>query len=85
MLEQFVAAELHEAMAIDYFESSHPISQEVKNPAEINEIFDLISYRKGASVIRMLVNFLGEDTFRDGLTHYLEIQYRMLLCFTSSS
>lgn len=74
MLQQLVAAELHESMAIDYFDSSHPISQEVKNAAEINEIFDLISYRKGASVIRMLVNFLGENIFREGVTHYLESQ-----------
>lgn len=74
MLQQFVGVELHESMAIDYLESSHAISQQVRSAAEINEIFDLISYRKGASLIRMLVNFVGESVFRDGVSHYLESQ-----------
>ena len=33
---------------------------EVGNPSEINEIFDAISYDKGASVIRMLHDHMGD-------------------------
>ena len=34
---------------------------EVGNPAEVDEIFDAISYCKGASIIRMLHNYIGDD------------------------
>ena len=53
-------------------ESSHPISIPVNNPDEINEIFDGISYAKGASVIRMMANFLQINTFNKGVTRYLQ-------------
>jgi len=33
----------------------------VGHPSEIDEIFDAISYSKGASVIRMLHNYIGDD------------------------
>ena len=49
---------------MDVLDSSHPISIPVKHPDEINEIFDKISYKKGASIIRMMDNFLTTDTFR---------------------
>eukprot|EP00092_Neocalanus_flemingeri_P064412 GFUD01078167.1.p1 GENE.GFUD01078167.1~~GFUD01078167.1.p1 ORF type:complete len:930 (-),score=265.24 GFUD01078167.1:347-3136(-) len=70
-LEQFVVIELQEVLKIDALSSSHPISIPVKHPDEINEIFDSISYKKGASIIRMMDKFLTEDTFRQGLTNYL--------------
>ncbi|EFX74708.1 hypothetical protein DAPPUDRAFT_324110 [Daphnia pulex] len=40
--------------------------------SEIHEIFDRISYGKGATIIQMLAAFLGEKTFRQGLTNYLK-------------
>ena len=45
---------------------------EVSNPHEIDEIFDKISYRKGASVIRMLHSVLGEETFTRGIRVYMQ-------------
>jgi len=39
---------------------------------QVNEIFDAISYCKGASVIRMVANYLGEADFRKGLNIYLK-------------
>src|SRR3989344_1090699 len=44
----------------------------VHHPDEIGEIFDEVSYSKGASIIRMLADHLGEKDFRDGLRHYLK-------------
>lgn len=44
---------------------------EVSNPNEINEIFDTISYCKGASLINMLHGYLGDSIFRSGLSFYL--------------
>ena len=38
---------------------------------EIKEIFDKISYKKGASIIRMMDHFLSTKTFRSGLSNYL--------------
>ncbi len=68
---QFVYSDFGPALSLDGLESSHPIEVEVNDPREISEIFDAISYSKGASVIRMLAAYLGEDTFRRGLQRYL--------------
>ena len=51
--------------------NSHPIEVEVGHPAEVDEIFDNISYNKGASVIRMLHDYIGNDAFKQGMKHYL--------------
>ena len=48
-----------------------PIVVGVDSPDEINSVFDTIAYSKGASVIRMMENFLGETDFRKGLTNFL--------------
>lgn len=44
----------------------------VNSPEEAEELFDLISYEKGASVIRMLANIIGKKAFREGMHNYLE-------------
>ncbi len=59
------------ALQLDSLNNSHPIEVLVKNPDEISEIFDTISYRKGSAIIRMLESFLGEEVFRNGLREYL--------------
>ena len=71
LLEQFIYLDLQSVFKIDALESSHPISIPVGHPDEINEIFDRISYAKGASIIRMMDKFLSEETFRKGLSNYL--------------
>jgi aminopeptidase N len=55
-------------MNLDSSANSHPISVEVNNPDEINQIFDGITYGKGASVIRMMNYFLSESVFKNGLS-----------------
>lgn len=37
---------------------------EVGHVREIDEIFDAISYKKGAAIIRMLQTYLGADKFQ---------------------
>jgi aminopeptidase N len=54
----------------DAFESSHPVVAEVNTPAEINSVFDSITYDKGSSLIRMLEATVGEENFRVGLNVY---------------
>ncbi|CAF2068169.1 unnamed protein product [Brassica napus] len=53
-----------EGLRLDGLEESHPIEVEVNHASEIDEIFDAISYRKGASVIRMLQSYLGAEVFQ---------------------
>ena len=50
--------------SIDGLKSSHPISIPVQHPDEIAEIFDKISYKKGASIIGMMNHYLTTETFR---------------------
>lgn len=71
MWTQFVSNDTMGALALDGLQNSHPIEQEVNNPAEIGELFDAISYSKGASILRMLEHFLGESVFQKGLRIYL--------------
>jgi tricorn protease interacting factor F2/3 len=56
----------------DSLAHTHPIFVEVREPDQINQIFDEISYGKGASVLRMLERYLGEEVFRSGINAYLK-------------
>ena len=69
---QFVSGEMTEAFELDSLKNTHPIEVEVGHPAEISEIFDTVSYSKGASILRMLWKYLGEKDFQKGLQHYLK-------------
>ena len=65
------------AMKMDALKNSHPIEVEVTDSGSINEIFDAISYCKGASIIRMLADYVGEKAFKEGLHNYLTaFQYK---------
>ncbi|KAF6203836.1 hypothetical protein GE061_002171 [Apolygus lucorum] len=69
--DQFVVRELQNVLEQDAYKSSHPVSAPVSHPNEIDEIFDSISYGKGASIIRMMDHFLTTPVFKRGLTNYL--------------
>ncbi|CAH7340748.1 aminopeptidase N [Phodopus roborovskii] len=74
LTDLIVQNEVYRVMAVDALASSHPLSSpadEVNTPAQISELFDSITYSKGASVIRMLSSFLTEDLFKKGLASYL--------------
>ncbi|MBI3631917.1 MAG: M1 family metallopeptidase [Candidatus Vogelbacteria bacterium] len=68
---QFVYSDLNRALELDSLVNTHPVEVLVNHPREIREIFDAISYSKGASIIRMLADYLGEENFRKGLNIYL--------------
>jgi puromycin-sensitive aminopeptidase len=72
MWTQFVSQDTNTALGLDGLRTSHPIEARVDDPAEIRELFDAISYSKGGSVLRMLEDFLGAETFRRGLHGYLK-------------
>ncbi|MBI3621386.1 MAG: M1 family metallopeptidase, partial [Nitrospirae bacterium] len=58
-------------LSIDALESSRPIIADVSNAAQIEELFDPLTYEKGAAVLRMIEQFLGETAFRDGIRLYI--------------
>lgn len=70
--DQFVEETMVSAMNLDALANTHPIEVDVGHPHEVEEIFDLISYEKGASIIRMLYNYLGDESFQKGVSKYLE-------------
>ncbi|XP_058485238.1 aminopeptidase N-like [Solea solea] len=74
MKDQIVLYDVHKVFAIDALASSHPLSrreEEVNEPSQISEMFNTISYSKGAAVLRMLSEFLTEPVFARGLSSYL--------------
>jgi puromycin-sensitive aminopeptidase len=56
---------------IDALHSTRPIEFQVHSPAEATAMLDVITYQKGAAVLRMLEQYLGDDVYRDGIRRYL--------------
>uniref|UniRef100_A0A3P8S2Y0 Aminopeptidase n=1 Tax=Amphiprion percula TaxID=161767 RepID=A0A3P8S2Y0_AMPPE len=70
-----VLNDVHRVFAVDALASSHPLSskeEDIQKPAQINELFDTITYSKGASIVRMMSDFLTEDVFEQGFQTYLK-------------
>ncbi|XP_035484995.2 aminopeptidase Ey isoform X1 [Scophthalmus maximus] len=75
MLDLIVLNEIIGVMAVDALASSHPLSskeEDIMKPEHIMELFDSITYSKGAAVLRMLSEFITETIFSQGLHTYLE-------------
>ncbi|HME96180.1 MAG TPA: M1 family metallopeptidase [Methylomirabilota bacterium] len=60
------------AMGVDGLQNTRPIEFEVRHPRDCEAMFDLLTYEKGASVLRMLEQHLSGEVFRDGVRLYLE-------------
>ncbi|HXQ43114.1 MAG TPA: M1 family metallopeptidase [Acidimicrobiales bacterium] len=60
------------AMATDALHTTRPVEYPVGPPDEAQGMFDVLTYQKGASVLRMLERYLGEEPFRAGIRRYLE-------------
>jgi aminopeptidase N len=60
------------AMNLDSLASTRAIHTAVETPDEIEGSFDTIAYEKGASVMRMIEGYVGEDVFRNGVNAYIE-------------
>uniref|UniRef100_A0A1B0AGP0 glutamyl aminopeptidase n=1 Tax=Glossina pallidipes TaxID=7398 RepID=A0A1B0AGP0_GLOPL len=71
MLDQFLISDMHGVMKLDATLASHPIVQTVETPDQITELFDSITYSKGATIIRMLEDLVGAEKFRNATTNYL--------------
>ncbi|MBO0730272.1 MAG: M1 family metallopeptidase [Acidimicrobiaceae bacterium] len=60
------------ALGTDGLSNTRPVEFEVGSPEEAEAMFDVLTYQKGGSVLRMLEQYLGPDTFRRGIAHYLD-------------
>ncbi|WP_455365052.1 M1 family metallopeptidase [[Eubacterium] cellulosolvens] len=69
--QDFVSTRTAGALGRDGLRSTHPIKADVQSPAEIEQIFDEISYGKGASILRMVEAYMGEKEFQKGVSNFL--------------
>lgn len=59
------------AFDTDGLTSTRTIEFPVHHPQEASAMFDVLTYQKGGSVLRMLEQYLGEEQFRRGIMLYL--------------
>lgn len=71
-VDDFFLGKCFEAMEVDSLSSSHPVSTDVENPTQIQEMFDDVSYDKGACILNMLRDFLTPEVFEIGIIRYLK-------------
>ncbi|GET90515.1 aminopeptidase, putative [Leishmania tarentolae] len=64
------ALQLMSALNDDTYEHSHPVEVPIRDPEDITQIFDNISYGKGMSLVFMLQSFLG-DKWGSAVAHYI--------------
>lgn len=57
--------------AADARPSTHPIVQSIITANQASQAFDSITYDKGAAVITMLKDEIGDDAFRTGVQRYM--------------
>jgi aminopeptidase N len=70
--DQDDAQGLNETLNLDAQRTTRTIRATASTPDEINEMFDGIAYGKAGAVIGMVENYLGKETFRQGVHNYLQ-------------
>ncbi len=61
------------ALRRDAIDGVQSVQTDVSHPDEISTLFDgAIVYAKGGRLLRMLQQYVGEDAFRKGLSHYFK-------------
>ncbi|XP_076645839.1 aminopeptidase N [Halictus rubicundus] len=78
MMDKFVVDMLQPTLLLDSANHTRVMNgRGVGSPSSIMAVLDFVSYKKGASVIRMLAHVIGDSTFQNGLRSYLnDISYR---------
>ncbi len=59
------------AINLDSVSTSHSVVQEITTVEQMSQAFDAITYSKGAAVITMLEEYVGEETWRQGVRDYV--------------
>lgn len=68
----FAALEKSWAYRQDQLPSTHPIVAEINDLEDVQVNFDGITYAKGASVLKQLVAFVGQEKFMAGVSAYFK-------------
>ncbi|MGC9200633.1 MAG: M1 family metallopeptidase [Candidatus Aenigmatarchaeota archaeon] len=71
IFREFLLSNYFSSLSSDSLINTHSIKVKVSKIEEIDQIFDDISYGKGACILRMFANYLGEGSFRKVLIEYL--------------
>jgi puromycin-sensitive aminopeptidase len=61
------------AFEVDSLASTRSVEYPVLAPADCDGMFDVLTYQKGGSLLRMLEQYLGAEQFRQGVAHYLRV------------
>jgi puromycin-sensitive aminopeptidase len=59
------------AFDTDALSSTRPVEYPVLSPEDADGMFDILTYEKGASVVRMLEQYLGAERFKAGIRRYM--------------
>jgi aminopeptidase N/puromycin-sensitive aminopeptidase len=70
-IDETVASDLDQTLILDSQPTTRAIRAKADTPEEINQMFDGISYGKAGAVLGSVENYLGEETFRQGVHNYL--------------
>ncbi len=70
--ETFFLDRKYRAYWEDQRSTTHPVEVPIPDTFAASSRFDSISYSKGGSVLRQIEFRLGKETFRDGVSRYLE-------------
>uniref|UniRef100_A0AAY5KEY2 Aminopeptidase n=1 Tax=Esox lucius TaxID=8010 RepID=A0AAY5KEY2_ESOLU len=79
MKDLIVLNDIQPAFQVDSLASSHPLSSkedDIQTSNDITELFDVITYSKGAAVLRMLEDLLSERLFLTGLRVKSDFYFR---------
>jgi aminopeptidase N/puromycin-sensitive aminopeptidase len=70
-IDQSVVSGIDGVLSIDAQPTTRAIRAKADTPDEINQMFDGISYGKASDVLLTVENYIGEETFRQGVHNYL--------------
>ncbi len=60
-----------DAFEVDSLAATRTVEFAVLAPSDCEGMFDVLTYQKGAALLRMLQQYLGEERFRQGVNNYL--------------
>jgi aminopeptidase N/puromycin-sensitive aminopeptidase len=70
-IDQYVVSGVDNALNLDAQPTTRAIRAKADTPGDISQMFDGISYGKASDVLLTVENYVGEETFRQGVHNYL--------------
>ncbi len=71
--EHYTSADVITSSNRDIYSNVQPVGLKVNHPDEIISLFDpAIVYAKGGRLLKMMREYIGEDSFKNALRHYFE-------------